>query len=157
MAIVSVLIILGAFSIKIFKPDFLMKNPINSNLSLNSREEVVIDDKNVSLPVDINDKGVISAGITYTFEGKVTGLTESPVGTEITLDIDISGLPTFIVTPSTIIQYFDKKNVSRASLADLKEGQTIRLTSVYGLKIRNWYLSRISILVNKLPNATPSN
>lgn len=148
--VISLVIVLGSLFIKFFAPNLL------SRFQGSGSQEIIRTDGTVRLPIDIDDPAVFATTLSYTFEGNVKELKRDGEDTILITDLNLKGLPTFIITPKTTISYLDSNSrFQLAKLADLKPAQKVRVVTVYGLKLKSWYVVRVSILVPSLPRQAP--
>lgn len=149
--IISSLIILISFGLRIFNRDLLTKfiQPSDSR-----KNEIAQTDRTVELPIDINHPSVVAATLNYIFEGTIEDLKN---GVEIVLDNQVEGMPRFFVTPETEIYYLlDPLHTKKTDSTALKLSLKVRIVTIYGLKVNRWTISRINILVSSLPESPPS-
>lgn len=133
---------------------------LGSNPAMNSlfnkepaqKKDYVLSESVVELPFPINDSRINEVYIAYGIYGNVTGLQNTPQGTEII--IDQIGLPKLIVNPNVTQFFYWDENNSKAvptSQNNLKVGNYIRGFINYDLKLKTWSLKAVSIIVDSLP------
>lgn len=151
VVIISVVIILGSLAIKFFVPSLLTKSEDESNQGL-------VKDGTIKLPVDIENPSVFAATLNYTFEGRIKEVVKEGEDLILKTDLDLKWTPPFRVTSQTKIFFLDRDFNSReAKVSDLRPNLSVRIITLYGLKIKRWTVSRVNILVSSLPaNSSPS-
>lgn len=150
--LVSVVIILGSLAIKFLAPFIIVK------FFYPQISQGLVKDGTVQLPVDIEHPAVFAATLNYTFEGRIKEVVKEGEDLILKTDLDLKWTPPFRVTSQTDVFFLDRNfNFKEAKVSDLRPNLSVRIITLYGLKIKRWTVSRVNILVSSLPGqSSPS-
>lgn len=112
----------------------------------------------LTLPINPTNKFVDSARLNYTFKGKVEEVKTVNNMKELVINIKHPKLPTFTITPQTLINMQTNNVTHPGSVLDLRKNASIRVNAEYNYKSKTWRTTSITVISEKGDsNSSPSD
>jgi len=112
----------------------------------------------ITSPISLNNPDIRPVIILYFFTGILQDMKAVAGGTQLITDKSVDGIPSFIVTDSTTIVFYNNDQQTPATINDIKPNQRIGLNIIYHLEKKTWAIHKVLIFIKSSSSTpTPSN